>query len=458
MVVPLFYFYDSLTRLALYTGSGRGRARAACWRRSRPTRPGCTRWADARADELSPQVAACRGRARACAGPTMAMRANTTTRPSRLRRSTAISHEEALAHELAGRFYLARGHTQFAQVCLHNAHYAFRRWGALAKVRDVETRYPQFFMQTPLVTGTTARISTGVSSTSGRTVVGALDLTSVIKASQAISGEIVLARLLQTLMKIVIENAGAQRGYLLLEKNGGFSIEAVGTVDQDQAVVLPVGPAGGHGQRFRADSAALDHQLRGPHARERGAARRDRGEPVYPGCLPGAGAPAVAALRAAAQPGQAGRHRLSGEQPDRRRLHARSAGGAQLLAAQTAISIENASLYANIERSERKYRTLFEHSRDAIFVSGPAGEILDANPASIELLALRRGRAAAHEHRRPVRLPRGSAALAGGDRARRLAARFRGHGAHSGRRAARRPGDGQPALRRRWRRCWATRA
>jgi PAS domain S-box-containing protein len=57
----------------------------------------------------------------------------------------------------------------------------------------------------------------------------------------------------------------------------------------------------------------------------------------------------------------------------------------KLLAAQTAISIENASLYANLEQSERKYRTLFEDSRDTIFISGPSGEILDINPAGVDL-------------------------------------------------------------------------
>jgi len=61
---------------------------------------------------------------------------------------------------------------------------------------------------------------------------------SVVKASQAISSEIVLDRLLQTLMKIAIENAGAQQGYLLLAKHDSFAVAAIGTVDQENAVLL----------------------------------------------------------------------------------------------------------------------------------------------------------------------------------------------------------------------------
>jgi class 3 adenylate cyclase len=134
-------------------------------------------------------------------------------------------NEEALAHELAANFYLAQGQTRLAHHYLRDAHYTYLRWGASAKVKDLESRYPQFLVQVetrsrelPVLTTPTSDSSETASST--------LDLASVLKASQAISGEIVLAQLLEKLMKIVIENAGAQQGYLILEEAGRWVIEA----------------------------------------------------------------------------------------------------------------------------------------------------------------------------------------------------------------------------------------
>ena len=65
-----------------------------------------------------------------------------------------------------------------------------------------------------------------------------LDVTTVVKASQALSSEIDLETLMKKLMKILMENAGAQRGFLILESDGRLLIEARGTVDQDQVMVL----------------------------------------------------------------------------------------------------------------------------------------------------------------------------------------------------------------------------
>ncbi len=144
-------------------------------------------------------------------------------------------NEEALAYELAARFYLAQGQTRLADYYLRDARYAYRRWGATAKVKDLEARYPQFVAQIrssrELPTLTTPTTDTSETASS------LLDLTSVLKASQAISGEIVLDKLVATLMRVVIENAGAQRGYLLLDKEGTWAIEAEGTVIENEAEV-----------------------------------------------------------------------------------------------------------------------------------------------------------------------------------------------------------------------------
>lgn len=138
-------------------------------------------------------------------------------------------NEEALAYELAGCFYLTKGQTRLAHQYLRDAHYAYQRWGAIAKVKDLEQRYPHLLLRS---TSSTPRTGLTTTTTSTGQSAAMLDLTSVLKASQAISGEIQLDKLLDKLMKIVIENAGAQRGYLLLERKGQWWIEAEGMIEQ----------------------------------------------------------------------------------------------------------------------------------------------------------------------------------------------------------------------------------
>ncbi|OYQ61930.1 serine/threonine protein kinase [Pseudanabaena sp. SR411] len=131
--------------------------------------------------------------------------------------------EEALAYELAAKHYLARGLKKVAQLYMKEAHYCYERWGAMAKVKDLETRYPQLFPQSSNAVSTSVRTTTGTTSNTSNT---ALDLATVMKAAQAISSEIELEQLLSSLMQILIENAGAQTGYLLLENSGEWAIGA----------------------------------------------------------------------------------------------------------------------------------------------------------------------------------------------------------------------------------------
>ena len=131
--------------------------------------------------------------------------------------------EEALAYELAAKHYLACGRERFAQLYMKEAHYCYERWGATAKVNDLETRYSQFFPQSSNAAPPLARTITGTTSNTSQV---AIDLAAVMKASQAISSEIELEKLLHALMQILIENAGAQTGYLLLEDAGEWTIEA----------------------------------------------------------------------------------------------------------------------------------------------------------------------------------------------------------------------------------------
>jgi tetratricopeptide (TPR) repeat protein len=124
-------------------------------------------------------------------------------------RENQYLNEEALAYELAGRFYLSRNQSHVAGHYLQDARYAYQTWGALAKVKDLEARYPQFLTST---TSSTKVTNTTISTTGSSSGEG-LDLATVVKASQAIAGEIVLDKLLAKLTNLVLENAGAQKGF-----------------------------------------------------------------------------------------------------------------------------------------------------------------------------------------------------------------------------------------------------
>ncbi|WP_322685821.1 AAA family ATPase [Nostoc sp. DedQUE07] len=148
-------------------------------------------------------------------------------------RENEYIQEEALAYELAAKHYLVRGRQKIAQTYMKEAHYCYERWGATAKVRDLETRYPQLFPEQSSVASTP--ICTTAETTSNTSHI-AFDLTAVMKATQAISSEIELDRLLRSLMKILIENAGAQTGFLILENSGKWVIEASSELNEGENV------------------------------------------------------------------------------------------------------------------------------------------------------------------------------------------------------------------------------
>lgn len=150
-------------------------------------------------------------------------------------------YEEALAYELCGRFYLARDKALIAEGYLNRAFVAYRNWGAMAKLVRMPKLYPGITF--PRID--TAQVGpeqnaalnmhpTPHASSSG--VDRYLDLETVLKATRAISGEIFLPRLLEELLKIVLENAGAQRGILLLDEEGELLIE--GEIGRGETVVL----------------------------------------------------------------------------------------------------------------------------------------------------------------------------------------------------------------------------
>jgi len=134
------------------------------------------------------------------------------------------THECALACELAAKFYLASNRKTLAKFYLEEAYYYYTKWGAIAKLKHLESHYSTIFNIQEQTKSSSNMLHTYSDSTVLKTEL--LDLSSVLKASQAITREIVLANLLKKLMNLVIENAGAQKGHLLLKKNNHWVIEA----------------------------------------------------------------------------------------------------------------------------------------------------------------------------------------------------------------------------------------
>src|SRR5258706_9249353 len=142
-------------------------------------------------------------------------------------RANGFVHNEALANELASRFYAARGFEKIARVYLQDARYGYVRWGADGKVRQLDEMHPHLREEEPAPAPT---------NTIGAPVEH-LDLATVIKVSQAVSGEIVLEMLIDTLMRTAIEQAGAERGLLILPRRAEPRIEAEVTTGGDTVVV-----------------------------------------------------------------------------------------------------------------------------------------------------------------------------------------------------------------------------
>ena len=122
-------------------------------------------------------------------------------------REHGFVQNEGIAHEVAARFYLARGSLTAARAHLEDARGCFARWGAVGKVQQLDRRYPRPREKMTTLSSSTAMIGTAAEQ---------LDVGTVVKASQAVSGEIVLEDLIKTLLRIAVEHVGAERGLLIL--------------------------------------------------------------------------------------------------------------------------------------------------------------------------------------------------------------------------------------------------
>ncbi len=142
-------------------------------------------------------------------------------------------HEEALANELAGKFYLAIGKEKIAQIYLIDAYYCYSRWGAKVKVEDLEKCYHKLllpiFNQKQLsvnASDTHTLTSNAIVDSSSTSTTAIFDLETVTKASLIIGSEIQLDKLIQTLMQVILENVGGNKAALILLENGTLKLMA----------------------------------------------------------------------------------------------------------------------------------------------------------------------------------------------------------------------------------------
>ncbi|MCH8269133.1 MAG: PAS domain S-box protein, partial [Acidobacteria bacterium] len=286
-------------------------------------------------------------------------------------------NEAALAYELAAGFYSERGMVTFTRLYLQKAADCYGRWGAKAKVEAMREQYPELLLK-GMETESTSEES------SSSTVEG-LDMQSVMKVSQTIAAEIDLEQLLTSVMRIVLENAGAQAGHLLLPRSGDWSVVATGTAQGVQVLPgLPVdeapGVSGGvvrrvarSGEPVRLDDAAATVD-------EVHAELRESGVRSFL-CLPVLHHGQVTAILYL-------ENNLTSGAFTPERVEVLS-----MLSSQIAVSLANAELYGQaqeeiaerkrsqeaLQKTEEKFRTIVESSADAIVIVDREGRIQIVN-------------------------------------------------------------------------------
>ncbi|MEH2205635.1 MAG: AAA family ATPase [Nostoc sp.] len=235
-IVPLCYTYDSLANLAIYSQVCEAQQQHILQRVAK-NQEKMKKWADhALENYLHKFYLVEADRYRVLGQKSEAI--DLYDRAITLAKEHGYTQEEALANELAAKFYLNWGKEQIAQSYMTQAYYGYARWGAKAKVADLERRYPQLLApileqtRSPLSTNDTIFTLGSVTSTNSATsdnssVSVALDLATILKASQTLSGEIELEKLLSALLHIVIENAGADKCVFMLLESDRLLVQAL---------------------------------------------------------------------------------------------------------------------------------------------------------------------------------------------------------------------------------------
>ena len=289
-------------------------------------------------------------------------------------REQGFVQTEGLSHELAGRYCLARGLKTAGYAHLGNARNCYDRWGAHGKVRQLDQRYPH-------LAGSGARHSTAAVGSA----IQHLDVVSFIKASQALSGEILLPKLIEELMTIALENAGADRGLLILPAGDEHLIQAEARATGDHVEVTmrqqPItgitSPESIVRYVIRTHESVILDDASKPNLFSADAYLRDRQSKSIL-CLP-----------LIKQQQLAGILLLENALTSYVFTPARIAV-LELLAAQAAISLENTRLYGDLQQREAKIRRLVDANIIGIYVIELGGRIIEANDAFLRMVGYER--------------------------------------------------------------------
>ncbi|NEQ67952.1 MAG: hypothetical protein F6K21_21095 [Symploca sp. SIO2D2] len=231
--IAKFNFYQSLTLVALYPQASEIEQKQY-WQKLEANQQRLKQWADNCPDNFLHKYLLVTAEMIRISGKWYEA-VNLYDQAIKSAREQEFIQDEALANELAAKCWLALGKAEFAQIYLKKARQGYQLWGAKRKVEDLEEKYPQWLTQNE---SERQKTITNPVTTTSRNSGEALDFAAVMKASQTISGEIVLEQLLQRLMTTVIASAGAQQGFLLLEQEGNWVIEAEGVVNRERVTAM----------------------------------------------------------------------------------------------------------------------------------------------------------------------------------------------------------------------------
>jgi PAS domain S-box-containing protein len=286
-------------------------------------------------------------------------------------REHGFVQHEGLAYETAARFFTARGFDTIAHTCLREARRCYLRWGAAGKVRQLEQLHPHL-RDTPVPASATATIGAPVEQ---------LDVGTVLKAAETVSGEIVLGKLIETLLRIAVEHAGAERGLLILFPGDEPRIAAVAATGRGQVEVTlrqtAVSPAELpesvlHTVIRTRESVILDDALaQNPFSADEYICQKL--------------ARSVLCLPLVKQAKLIGVLHLENKLASHVFTPARISV-LELLVSQAAISLENARLYNDLQEREARIRRLVDSNIIGIMIGDARGRIIEGNEAFLNLL------------------------------------------------------------------------
>ena len=236
LIIPLFHFYDSLTRLAVYDRANSSEKKSLI-RKVKANQKKLKSWAkSAPMNYLHKYYLVAAEKQRVLGKYLQAI--DNYEQAIKLAKSNSYTNDLALAQELAAKFYLTWGKQDIARLYLTNAYYSYARWGATAKVENLAQNYARLLApilnhNVTIDPQTNAAVSTPANKLEN------MDLSTIIKTSQAISKEIKLDKLLVTLMDAIIKNSGAQTGSLIvLNPESKNFLAAVSIVDNSPRIQL----------------------------------------------------------------------------------------------------------------------------------------------------------------------------------------------------------------------------